>query len=582
LSGFAALGAETADDASPVGVQRALPQAIERGRELAQPRDGALLAEGDVDDDGVPDISDNCTFAPNPSQEDADGDGVGDLCDGYAQGGPLSLDPPVALPEPDADGNTDHYTLDIGTDSAGRIFVLLGSYDFSLGENENLWLTRSEDGGLTWQTPVKVNASDDLPWNTYADMAVDDADRIFIAWANTDGKVWLARSTDAGSSFSWTEIGPDLSSPGGGIAVDALGGRVYVVWDTAVACDDSTLDQRRSDDAGDSFSAAEQIRGLGSCIPELDVSDVDDTVYLSYSGGTGTDAVSVASSGDFGASYGPGAPVLDGSPPGDQVFLPAQIEEGQASVLHTGWADAARDATTDDFTYFDVWADYSTDGGSTFDVDEVLTGNFEHRDPDLQPGTSNWDLVTLPDGSAYRAILDGNGAAGYRVFYTLSSTGENYSPLEPIDDRFPDYSSQPPVIEHTSDGYTVFAYSQLLIGSGDPYRPYFVSTSQPAASSVGEVETLRWTEGSKIRLEWTAAASALSYDVARGNLSELISAASFGSAIGLACDRWGRTQVDAEEPPLGDGFYYVVRGRSGQTRGTWGHVDRDPNLDPCP
>jgi hypothetical protein len=49
---------------------------------------GAPVA--DADDDGVPDTSDNCPTAFNPSQADSDGDGAGDACD----------PPPVVTPTP--------------------------------------------------------------------------------------------------------------------------------------------------------------------------------------------------------------------------------------------------------------------------------------------------------------------------------------------------------------------------------------------------------------------------------------------------------------------------------------------------
>ena len=35
----------------------------------------------DTDADGVPDLTDNCTLAPNPAQTDTDGDGYGNACD---------------------------------------------------------------------------------------------------------------------------------------------------------------------------------------------------------------------------------------------------------------------------------------------------------------------------------------------------------------------------------------------------------------------------------------------------------------------------------------------------------------------
>jgi hypothetical protein len=63
--------------------------------------DVAASPPPDQDGDGVPDTSDNCPAAYNPTQADTDGDGAGDACDD----------------DDDADGWTDDLETGIGTDT---------------------------------------------------------------------------------------------------------------------------------------------------------------------------------------------------------------------------------------------------------------------------------------------------------------------------------------------------------------------------------------------------------------------------------------------------------------------------------
>ena len=71
----------------------------------------------DLDEDGVPDVADNCTDTFNPDQSDFNGNGLGDLCEDSDQDGLLDADELVLGTNPtvqdtDGDGLTDGAEMD--------------------------------------------------------------------------------------------------------------------------------------------------------------------------------------------------------------------------------------------------------------------------------------------------------------------------------------------------------------------------------------------------------------------------------------------------------------------------------------
>ncbi|MCH7948676.1 MAG: thrombospondin type 3 repeat-containing protein [candidate division Zixibacteria bacterium] len=57
------------------------PDGVANGQDDVVDSAIAWILSGDIDDDGIPDTSDNCLGTPNPDQTDTDGDGFGNACD---------------------------------------------------------------------------------------------------------------------------------------------------------------------------------------------------------------------------------------------------------------------------------------------------------------------------------------------------------------------------------------------------------------------------------------------------------------------------------------------------------------------
>ncbi len=110
-------------------------------------------------------------------------------------------------------------------------------------DNTDIFFTRSTDGGLSWDPPLKVNSDTGAHQQFFTWMAVDPTSgHIYIVYydrRNTSGDftdVYLSRSTDGGSTFSDEVISDSSFLPRSSVFfgdytnITAYRGRVYPIW----------------------------------------------------------------------------------------------------------------------------------------------------------------------------------------------------------------------------------------------------------------------------------------------------------------------------------------------------------------
>ncbi|MGM0558816.1 MAG: sialidase family protein [Myxococcota bacterium] len=156
----------------------------------------------------------------------------------------------------------------VDPNDSSRVFVLWQEIVFSGGSHGGeAFFARSTDGGETFEEPVNLSESiagdgkgrlTKERWdNGSLDLEVTADGTILAAWTEYEGRLWFARSTDGGASFSkklrisGTEPKP---ARGPSLAVES-DSKIWIAW--AVG-EDEEADIRlaASDDAGQSFSDA--------------------------------------------------------------------------------------------------------------------------------------------------------------------------------------------------------------------------------------------------------------------------------------------------------------------------------------
>jgi hypothetical protein len=144
------------------------------------------------------------------------------------------------------------------------------------GDIRDVVVTRSSDGGRTWRAPVRVRSDDWVyPGCPHAgpSLEVDAAGGVHVAWwTGKEGEagVYYARSPDGGNRFTAQPIATGERARPAHVQLAVAGERVYLAWDDGLG-DIPRVLLRRSGDGGESFRREELLSepGVAASFPVL-------------------------------------------------------------------------------------------------------------------------------------------------------------------------------------------------------------------------------------------------------------------------------------------------------------------------
>jgi hypothetical protein len=201
-----------------------------------------------------------------------------------------------------------------------QISVLWQEIIFSGGSHGgDIVFARSQDGGATFSQPVNLSRSiagdgkgrinRDVWHNGSLDLVAGADGALYAAWTEYEGKLWVARSRDAGQSFApLVSIADARPARAPSLAV-AADGAVYLAW-TVGEDDAADIRLAKSADRGASFAPArivEETRGYSDA-PKIAL-DRAGILHLAYAESTAGPferyTVRYTRSSDGGGSFEP-------------------------------------------------------------------------------------------------------------------------------------------------------------------------------------------------------------------------------------------------------------------------------------
>ncbi len=335
------------------------------------------------------------------------------------------------------------FAADVAFGPDGTLYVSYVNLEGNGNRPDNLWVARSDDGGRSLSTPVKV-AGPGLPLPFQARIAVDSKSVVHITYLRAadvaphaivgyPSPIVAVHSKDGGKTFSQpVEISdPDRMFVGGASpAIDSDGNLVVLYQDFKkddrdfrnlegpVYEDPVSLVVTVSTDGGATFSKGVEVdagivltRRFLVFLPEFPslAAGPDRSLYVSWGDGRNGDLdVFVSRSGDGGATWA--KPVRVNSnrlKDGTDQYMPrvAVAPTGRVDVL---FLDRRRDPGN---LKMDAYLAVSTDDGTAFDDVRVSTASFDSRvgfsaNPKLEPDLGSRLGLTSSRDEAFAVWTD--------------------------------------------------------------------------------------------------------------------------------------------------------------------------------
>ena len=296
----------------------------------------------------------------------------------------------------------------------------------SVVENHSpdLHVSRSSDGGSTWQADVRVDSDPYRGEQIESSLTLGPSGELVAAWKDSRGAgtdIYVATSVDAGSTWSSPDVRVNSGNASAwqfdpAVAVDALGG-INVVWSDS-RDGDSDIYFARSSDGGLSWTSPDvRINDAAHATgfyPSIALSS-SGTILVAWAGESADPLrndqdIYVARSTDEGATWNAPASVTTGPAAQASAFWPS-LAAGPNGSLLIAWSDY-RDGP------MHVFAARSLDDGITW------------TDPNVRvsPSTPNqeypWAIVT-ESGFGVGWIDNRNGSLD--VYYARSADGATWT-----------------------------------------------------------------------------------------------------------------------------------------------------------